>query len=106
MKDFIHIGSAPPEEGCAQVGRPDYWERARCECREYISLLRRALGPEPEGARLAVKSNEHDFGTYLSVVCHFEEQWPVSVEYALRCESEGPATWDDEARRELSERGW
>jgi len=34
--------------------------------------LRRTLGNEPPGARLAIRENPHDFGTYLSVVCHYD----------------------------------
>jgi len=101
MKASIDIGSAPPTENCAQVGTPDYDERARRECRALINLLRRTLGPEPIGARLCLRSNPHDFGTYLSVVCEFDEERPESVEYAYRCESQTPSEWDDEARHEL-----
>jgi hypothetical protein len=102
MRDWIDIGSSPPAESCAQVGTKDYVERARLECGLYIELLRRILGPEPEGAQLSVKSNPHDFGTYLSVVCYFDPEHPESLDYAYRCESEGPEEWDHIAREELS----
>lgn len=101
MRDYIDIGSSPPDEDCVQVGTADYAARARAECRAYIALLRRTVGPEPDGARLAVHANPHDFGTYLSVACHFDADDPESVQYAYRCESEGPQAWDDQARREL-----
>jgi hypothetical protein len=87
---IFDIGSTPPGEECAQVGRDDYWQRARPECLAYIKLLRRTFGPEPDAARLAVKSNEHDFGTYLSVVCYFDPNNEAAAEYAYRCESDGP----------------
>jgi hypothetical protein len=54
----------------------DYMPRARAECQRFIALLRRKCGPEPEGARLAVKSFLHDFGDYLEVVCYFDENLP------------------------------
>src|SRR5437762_2341318 len=98
MKDFIDIGAAPVMEDCAQVGSDGYFHRAQRECRAYIALIRRTLGEEPEGARLAVKSNPHDFGTYLSVVCHFDDTLPESIDYASRCESESPDEWDAQAR--------
>jgi hypothetical protein len=101
MRDYIDIGSSPPGEECAQLGSDGYWSRANRECRAYIALLRRALGREPEDARLAIKENEHDFGTYLSVICHYESTNETSATYAFRCESEGPEYWDDEARDEL-----
>ena len=89
-------------EDCAQVGTDNYNKRARRECRAYLELLRRALGPEPPGARLSVKSNLHDFGSYLSVVCYFNPNDEAAMNYALRCESDGPKEWDAAARRELA----
>jgi len=93
-RDYIDIGSAPAEEDCAQVGSPDYHARARPECIRFIDLIRKVLGPEPEGATLQVKSNPHDFGSYLSVVCYFDDDNEAASDYAYRCESDGPTTWD------------
>ena len=104
MRDHIDLGSTtPPDESCAQVGSReyDYHDRARREARAYIGLLRRTFGDEPDGARLSVKSHEHDFGTYLTVVCHFDPDKPSAADYASRCEAEGPQEWDEVARREL-----
>ena len=94
MRDYIDIGSSPAEEDCAQVGSPDYYKRARTECARFIELIRKTLGPEPEGAQLSVKSNPHDFATYYSVVCYFEEDDEEARNYAFRCEAEAPARWD------------
>jgi hypothetical protein len=102
MKDFIDAGCSPTGENCAQVGSDDYHQRARRECRAYIAQLRRLFGIEPDGAHLSVKCNPHDFGSYLSVVCHYDDHLPASVEYAFRCESESPETWDEQARQELA----
>ena len=102
MQDHIDVGSSPSGESCAHVGTEDYYPLARRECRAYIHQLRRMLGPEPDGAGLDIRSNPHDFGTYLSVVCYFDPENQAAVKYALRCESEGPDEWDDEARRELA----
>lgn len=103
MRDYLDIGSSPPMESCAQVGTNDYYERARRECRAYVSLLRRVLGDEPPGARLCVKSHPHDFGDYLSVACEFEDGNQAAIDYAYRCESsDGPQEWDEIARQELN----
>jgi hypothetical protein len=56
MRDVLPIGSSPCEEPCAQVGQPEYYQKARQECRRFMQWLRQHLGPEPEGARLAVTS--------------------------------------------------
>ena len=102
MNDFIDVGCAPACEDCAQVGSADYHQRARRECRAYINQLRRIFGPEPEGAHLSVRSNPHDFGTYLSVTCSYDETRAASVDYAFRCESKSPEEWDEQAREELA----
>jgi len=95
-RDYIDIGSSPSDEQCAQVGSEGYHQRAREECTRFIQLIRKHLGPEPEGARLAVKSFPHDFGSYLEVVCWFDEDNEEARKYAFKCESDGPRTWDAE----------
>ena len=102
MREWIDIGSSPPGEPCAQVGTEEYLERARKECKAYIALLRRTLGEEPTGAQLSVRSNPHDFGTYLSVVCYFDPDDPAATGYAFKCEAKGPREWDEQARQELN----
>lgn len=101
MRDSIYVGgTAPNAEDCEQLG-PDYdAQKARKEARAYVNQLRRVYGEEPLGARLFVKSNPHDFGTYLSVECEYNDALPDSVDYAFKVES-GCDEWDDEARKEL-----
>ena len=104
VKEWIDVGSAPTDEECAQVGSVAYHPRARRECQAYVRQLRRIFGSEPDGARLAIHSNPHDFGTYLSVVCHYDPAKQASIDYAFRCENQSPEHWDDEALRELAQR--
>jgi len=94
MRDYIDLGSAPANEDCAQLGAPDYYEKARAECTRFIQLLRRTFGDEPEGARLAIKSNAHEWGNYYSVVCYFDDEFAGAREYAFRLENDIPAYWD------------
>ena len=93
--DEMGIGPTPCDEKCAQVGEENYHERAREESRRFIELIRKKLGPEPPGARLTITSNPHDFGTYLDVVCRFQEGDEEALAYALLCESEAPRTWQE-----------
>lgn len=95
-RDYLEVGCAPYDEPCAQVGRDDYYENAREECRRYVELLRKKFGEEPEGARLALKSNRHDFGTYYEVACYYDTDCPESQAYAFAIEAKMPARWDDD----------
>jgi len=120
MRDYISIGSTPAAETCAQVGAADYHSTARRECRAFINQIRREFGPEPDGARLFIKSNPHDFGSYLEVCCEYEIPSPETVgpcsdpeyfnvpavdraalDYALKCESPSDR-WDPQALDELT----
>ena len=96
MRDYVELGSAPCDEDCVQVTQEGaYLTRMRAECLRYIDLIRRKLGLEPEGARLAIRSCPHDLGTYLEVVCYYDTLDFVAADYAYRCEREAPRTWDD-----------
>jgi hypothetical protein len=74
----------------------DYLPAMRAECVRFIALIRKKLGNEPPGARLAVKSNPHDFGQYFDVVCYFDDTDEEARHYAFLCESETPRTWQDD----------
>ena len=104
MRDLVDLGgTTPPMESCAQVGsrKYDYYDRARQEARAYINQHQRLFGPEPDGAHLSVKSHPHDFGSYLTIVCHFDTDAKEAADYAKRCDGEGPEEWDELARQEL-----
>ena len=101
MRDYVSIGPAPCDEDCAQVGQKDYRERAVEECTRFIKLLRKTFGDEPEGAHLAIKCFDHDFGSYYEVVCWYEKEDQKAREYAFRCENEMPLTWDGDRREQL-----
>ena len=93
-REYLELGSAPADEECAQVGQPNYSEQGRAECKRYIELLRKVVGVEPQGARLIVKSNPHDFGEYFEVVCCYNEHDEEAVKYAFRLDAEAPTKWD------------
>lgn len=96
-RDYIDIGPVPADEPCEQVGTPNYDpQKGRQECTRFLNLLRKTFGDEPAGARLAVKSNPHDFGPYNSVVCHYDDSFEGAAEYAFRCQDEAPTKWPDE----------
>lgn len=102
MRDYLTIGPTPAEESCAQVGSDGYSHKARRECNIFARQLVRHFGEPPEGARIGVKSFSHDFGSYLEVVCYFDDAYPDSVDYAFKLESESPANWDQESIEALA----
>jgi len=106
MRDTLNIGSVPCDEDCVQLkSGEDYLPKMKAENRIFIRQLRRVMGEEPDGARLFVKTNAHDFGSYSEVECRFDTDSPESEDYAFKCESEMPAFWDDEALKELDAEG-
>ena len=94
-RDYISIGSSPYDEPCVAVGEDNYYLIARTECLRFIEVIKAKLGPEPGTARLKIKSNPHDFGAYLEVVCEYSDLDEEAMEYAFLCESHSPSTWDD-----------
>ena len=98
MRDYLSIGPSPCDEDCVQLGTEGYYERAKDECKRFIKLIRKVCGPEPEGstAMLGIKSNMHDFGDYLDVVCYFDDQDELGMKYAFHVEGNTPETWDDD----------
>lgn len=101
IKEIMDLACVPYDEPCAQIDNPDYQDKAVKECQSYIRQLKRVFGEPPDGARLKLRYNPHDLGTYLSVVCEYSRMMPDAVAYAFKCEAEGPAKWDAEAMAEL-----
>ncbi len=94
MKTYISIGSTPGDEPCQQV---PYTDRglARKECQAFIEAIQRKVGQPPEGASLGIKSFTHDFGSYMEVVCFFDDTNAEALDYAIRCERDAPQHWSD-----------
>lgn len=101
MRDSIYIGEVPAGEDAAQVGADNYANDGRKQCLALIHQLRRMFGKEPFAARLKITDNPHDFGSYYSVDCVYDDSQPEAQAYAFRCENEFPEHWDDEAKAEL-----
>ncbi len=97
--DVVYLGTAPANEECAQVGSPDYQDRALRECRAYAEAIRKVLGPEPEGARLRVKRESHDYGSYWELIVEYDGGNEAAARYAARCDAEAPTTWEDAGMR-------
>ena len=95
MRDYVSIGSSPSDQDCVQVGSEDYNHLARKECLRFIDVIRKKCGKEVGSARLSIMSNAHDFGSYLDVVCYYDDQDEAGAEYAYMVEANAPTTWKD-----------
>jgi hypothetical protein len=94
-RNVITLRPAPTGEIWAHVGDAGYTELAFLQCRRYIALLRRAIGPEPDGVRLRVRRSDTDVDPYIDVVVEYDGQNPAASAYALRCEREAPTRWSE-----------
>ncbi len=95
MKDVMYLGPCPADEDCAQVGEVGYADKAQKQCEAYIELIRARIGKEPTGAKLRVRWQTHDLGSYAEVTCDFDDTIDATAEYAYRCENDGPTAWNE-----------
>lgn len=96
MRNFEMIGVTPHDESCAQVGSPDYAQRAKQECARFMEQIRKHY-PEPEHGYLRIRSNPHDFGTYYEVAAYFDDEDEESTTWAYDIEGDVKgvlATWE------------
>ena len=105
MRDYLDLSPTPVNEPCAMVEPTgDYMPRMRAECRAFVHQLERAFPQALEaGCSFRVKSNSHDFGSYLEVQVRFDDEDEAQTEWAFMIENDLPEAWDDEARAELAE---
>jgi hypothetical protein len=92
-EDVIWLGPVPAEEECTDIGHPDYARRGKAECRAHIEAIRAVVGKEPEGARLVVRGQDHEFGRYFEAAVVYDGNNEAAADYASRCDEKGPRTW-------------
>lgn len=95
MIDYLYIGECPADEECLQNDDP----RSAAECRIYARQLRRQFPL----ARIRVKREPHDFGSYHTVVAEYDDGIPEEMGAAFDVEENSPLNWDLQAKFELSE---
>jgi len=93
MSEYLNIGPCPSEEECVPIAAGS--DAMKRECRRYIDLIILCLGNPPEGARLAVHREPYEYDAYYEVVCFYDPAQPESLDYAFKCESQGPTKWSD-----------
>ena len=104
MKDYIYLGSSPANETCVQTTDPDYGVKARAECDRYIALLKRTYSEAHNGAecpaRIRVKGEAHDFGTYYEVVAAYSDDDREAMKAAFWLDENAPTEWPERSRCE------
>ncbi len=91
--EYIEFDTSPVNEDCVQVDKKtDYLPAMKAEARRMIELLDKKF-PWADG-NFRIKSQEHDFGTYVEIRYTFsEDEWHL----ANCIESNFPQTWEDDA---------
>ena len=98
MMEYLNIGATPSGEDCAQVGRPDYGQKAKAECARFVEQIRRHY-PEPDRGYLKVKGFSHDFGTYYEVCAYYDPEDEEASAWAFQIEGDYDGKlefWDEE----------
>lgn len=102
MKDFISLSTTPGMEDCIALGHQRYMRDARLEARVYQRQLLRVYGMNPSGTQFRITRCPHDFGTYLDLEFHYDDDDQRHVAYMASID-EGCLHWDEEALRELKQ---
>ena len=81
MSYIIDIGGAPAEEECAQLGQTNDFEAANlAEVTAYKLAIIARHGLPPEGCKLIVHNNRHDFGLYRTLALRVEDDESEAVD--------------------------
>jgi hypothetical protein len=104
MLDYLNLGSTPSDEDCAQVGSPDYQNRANKELDAYKAQLERMFPGWETHKNLKFKKMwfPHDFGSYGEIVITFDPDNELEAATAIEIEWNTPTNWDEEAIKELN----
>jgi hypothetical protein len=105
MKDYISLSTTPGMEDCAPLGDGGYMKNARLEAHAYQRQLQRTYGMNPVGTKFRIKRCPHDFGTYLDLEFHYDDENQRHVAY-MAVIDEGCLHWDERAIEELKQRGY
>lgn len=94
MPYFVDIGGAPANEDCAQLGQTPRFEILnKLEVLAYKYAIIARHGAPPPGCRLTGLSNRHDFGSYVTLVLHVENEFDEAVRAYAAAVEEGLGSW-------------
>ncbi|TCM02169.1 hypothetical protein [Sphingomonas sp. PP-CC-3G-468] len=96
MFHIIDIGGAPANEECAQLGQTIDFEAANThEVMAYKLAIIARHGMPPEGCKLIVHTNRHDFGIYRTLALKVEDEENEAVEAYAEAVNEGLGSWNE-----------
>lgn len=92
MKDFISLGTAPTNENCCQLCRPNYEKYGELEALEFRRMLLDYIDNLEDGIWIKITRNPHDFGNYYDVILEFDSN-EETVNHACAIEDSIPNNW-------------
>jgi hypothetical protein len=108
MRDYLDLSPVPIDEPCAQVGPDDYMPQNEGRVPGFCQSAWPDLSPMPWPLVLAFALSPTltmPELTYQSKAC-FNDDDESQTEWAYTIEGELPSLWDDEARAELTAKGF
>ena len=94
MSHIIDIGGAPANEECAQLGQTIDFETVNThEVMAYKLAMIARHGMPPEGCKLIVHTNRHDFGIYRTLALKVEDEDSEAVAAYAEAVEEGLGSW-------------
>lgn len=94
MSHIIDLGGAPANEDCAQLGQsPDFDTLNTLEVMAYKLAIIARHGMPPEGCKLTVHNNLHDFGCYRTLALRVEDEESEAVGAYAEAVEEGLGSW-------------
>lgn len=106
MKNYFDLCSTTPtDEKCSQVGDNNYTANSTLEASAYIDQLQRTYGEPPEGTRLQIIECPHEFGIYLDIRFHFDDDEETHLVYFDQIQR-GLKIWDNLALQSLRTNGY
>ena len=94
MTDYLEIGgTTPSDEECVNVSKTvDYMPAMRAEANRFVEMLKLRF-PNCDAVDFVIKSNPHDFGSYLDIRAVFHNE--IGREQAFFIEGNMPCKWTD-----------
>jgi len=86
VTDYLFIGEAPFDEDCLPVDAPGQKEEAK----RFMRQIEKAYPPPHRDADVALRlyRNDHDFGTYYSVIAVYNPLSKIGTDWAIACEAD------------------